>query len=204
MSLHPTGRLLSTAINDIEKTRIAHSEYLADLFQKGFTLIVFLSLMVALSWKMALACGVVLPLVVLPVGKFGRKIRRSGEHSQNRLGELSQIIQETTSGNRVVKAFGMEEFETRKFHDTARRLLRENMRWVRATTATAPIMDLLGAIVVPPLLLYAPDRIKLHNMTPGIFLAFLYAMFNPHMPLKPICHAYHPLHHAHLPSTHLL
>ena len=75
--------------------------------------------MVYISWKMALACAVVLPLVVLPVGKFGRKIRRSGESSQNRLGELSQILQETTSGNRVVKAFGMEEFESRKFRDAA-------------------------------------------------------------------------------------
>jgi len=80
--------------------------------------------------------------VVLPVGKFGRKIRRSGENSQTRLGELSQIIQETTSGNRVVKAFGMEDFEARKFsRRRARRLLRENMRWVRAAAATAPFMD---------------------------------------------------------------
>jgi subfamily B ATP-binding cassette protein MsbA len=198
---HPTGRLLSTAINDIEKTRIALSEYLADLFQKGFTLIVFLFLMVYISWKMALACAVVLPLVVLPVGKFGRKIRRSGENSQNRLGELSQIIQETTSGNRVVKAFGMEQFESGKFRDAARRLLRENMRWVRAAAATAPLMDLLGAIVVPLLLLYARDQIKAHLMTPGIFLAFLYAMFNAYMPLKRIGQVYQQFQYAQGAST---
>jgi subfamily B ATP-binding cassette protein MsbA len=198
---HPTGRLLSSAINDIEKTRIALSEYLADLFQKGFTLIVFLSLMVYISWKMALACALVLPLVVLPVGKFGRKIRRSGESSQNRLGELSQILQETTSGNRVVKAFGMEEFESRKFRDAARRLLRENMRWVRAAAATAPLMDLLGAVVVPLLLLYARDQIKAHLMTPGIFLAFLYAMFNAYMPLKRIGQVYQQFQFAQGAST---
>ena len=193
---HPTGRLLSSVINDIEKTRIALSEYLADLFQKGFTLIVFLLLMVHLNWKMALGCAVVLPLVVLPVGKFGRKIRRSGENSQTRLGELSQIIQETTSGNRVVKAFGMEDFEARKFRDAARRLLRENMRWVRAAAATAPLMDLLGAIVVPLLLLYARDQIKLHLMTTGIFMAFLYAMFNAYMPLKRIGQVYQQFQYA--------
>lgn len=198
---HPAGRLLSSTINDIEKTRIALSEYLADLFQKGFTLIVFLALMVYISWKMALACAVVLPLVVLPVGKFGRKIRRSGESSQNRLGELSQIIQETTTGNRVVKAFGMEKFESRKFRDAARRLLRDNMRWVRAAAATAPLMDLLGAVVVPLLLLYARDQIKLHLMTPGIFLAFLYAMFNAYMPLKRIGQVYQQFQFAQGAST---
>ena len=79
---HPAGRILSAVINDIEKTRIALSEYLADLFQKGFTLIVFLAVMLYIDWKMSLAVGVVLPLVVLPVSKFGRKIRRSAENSR--------------------------------------------------------------------------------------------------------------------------
>ena len=177
-------------INDIEKTRIALSEYLADLFQKSFTLIVFLAVMLYIDWKMTLAVGLVLPLVVLPVGKFGRKIRRSAESSQTRLGELSQILQETVTGNRVVKAFGMEDFEIHKFREASRRLLRESMHWARAAVATAPVMDLLGALVIPLLLLYARDQIKTHLMTQGIFLAFLYAMFNAYMPLKRIGQVY--------------
>ena len=198
---HPTGRLLSSTINDVEKTRIALSEYLADLFQKTFTLIVFLVVMFYLNWKMALACAVVLPLVTVPVGKFGRKIRRSAENSQSRLGELSQILQETASGNRVVKAFGMEDFETKKFMLAARRLLRENMRWVRAAVATAPLMDLLGAIIIPLLLLYARDQIKQGLMTQGIFMAFLYAMFNAYMPLKRIGQVYQQFQYAQGAST---
>ncbi len=193
---HPAGRVLSAVINDIEKTRIALSEYLSDLFQKSFTLIVFLAVMFYIDWKMTLAVGVVLPLVVLPVGKFGRKIRHSAESSQSRLGELSQVLQETVSGNRVVKAFGMEDFEIRKFREASRRLLRESMRWVRAAVATAPLMDLLGAIVIPLLLLYARDQIKAHQMTPGIFLAFLYAMFNAYMPLKRIGQVYQQFQYA--------
>jgi subfamily B ATP-binding cassette protein MsbA len=193
---HPAGRVLSAVINDIEKTRIALSEYLSDLFQKSFTLIVFIAVMFYIDWKMTLAVAVVLPLVVLPVGKFGRKIRHSAESSQSRLGELSQILQETVSGNRVVKAFGMEDFEIRKFREAARRLLRESMRWVRAAAATAPLMDLLGAIVIPLLLLYARDQIKAHRMTQGIFLAFLYAMFNAYMPLKRIGQVYQQFQYA--------
>jgi ATP-binding cassette, subfamily B, bacterial MsbA len=193
---NPTGRLLSSTINDVEKTRIALSEYLADLFQKGFTLIVFIAVMFYFSWKMAIASAIVLPLVVIPVGKFGRKIRRSSENSQQRLGELSQILQETVSGNRVVKAFGMEEFETRKFRATARRLLRENMRWVRAAVATAPLMDLLGAIIIPLLLLYARGQINHHLMTQGIFMAFLYALFNAYMPLKRVGQVYQQFQYA--------
>ena len=193
---HPAGRVLSAVINDIEKTRVALSEYLADLFQKSFTLLVFLAVMFYIDWKMTLAVGLVLPLVVLPVGKFGRKIRHSAETSQSRLGELSQILQETVSGNRVVKAFGMEDFEIRKFREAARRLLRESMRWARAAVATAPLMDLLGAIIIPLLLLYARDQIKSHQMTQGIFLAFLYAMFNAYMPLKRIGQVYQQFQYA--------
>ena len=193
---NPAGRVLSAVINDIEKTRVALSEYLSDLFQKSFTLIVFLAVMFYIDWKMTLAVGLVLPLVVLPVGKFGRKIRRSAESSQSRLGELSQILQETVSGNRVVKAFGMEDFEIRKFREASRRLLRESMRWVRAAVATGPLMDLLGAIVIPLLLLYARDQIKIHRMTQGMFLAFLYAMFNAYMPLKRIGQVYQQFQYA--------
>jgi ATP-binding cassette, subfamily B, bacterial MsbA len=187
---NPTGRVISTVINDVERARLALSDYMADIFQKGFTFLVFVVVMFYLNWRMALGAAVLLPLVVLPVNKFGRKIRRTSEDSQTRLGDLSQILQETVSGNRVVKAFGMEEFETRKFREAAHRLLRQYMRWVRAAVATGPLMDLFGAIVVPLLLLYARDQIKHGLMTESIFLAFLYAMFNSYMPIKRIGYIY--------------
>jgi subfamily B ATP-binding cassette protein MsbA len=190
---HPTGRLISTTINDVERTRLALSEWLADLFQKSFTLIVFLGVLLAINWKMALGCALLLPPVAWPINKYGRKIRSSAENSQTRLGDLSQILQETVSGNRVVKAFGMEEFEIRKFRESAKRLLRENMRWVRAAVITGPLMDLLGAVAIPLLLLYARGQIRLHLMTEGQFFAFLYAMFNAYMPLKRTGYIYQQL-----------
>lgn len=185
-----TGRLLSVAINDVERTRLVLSEYLGDLFQKGFALVVFAAVLFFVNWKMALGSMVLLPLVVWPVNKFARKIRRSAENSQSRLGDLSQIMQETVSGNRIVKAFGMEGFEIRKFRETARRLLRENMRWVRAAVSTSPLMDLLAAVVVPLLLLYAREQIRHHLMTPGQFFTFIYAMFSAYIPLKRIGYVY--------------
>jgi subfamily B ATP-binding cassette protein MsbA len=196
-----TGRLHSTVINDVERTRVALSEYLADLFQKGFTFLVFVCVLLVVNWKMALGAALLLPLVILPVNKFGRKIRRSVETSQSRLGDLSQILQETVSGNRVVKAFGMESFEIRKFREASRRLLRENMRWVRAGVITSPLMDLLGAIVIPLLLLYARGAIQHHVMTTGQFFTFIYAMFNAYMPLKRMGNVYQQFQAAQGAST---
>jgi len=190
---HPTGRLISTVINDVERVRYALSEWLADLFLKCFTLVVFVAVLFGINWKMALGCGLLLPLIAWPVNKFGRKIRRSAENSQTRLADLSQILQETVSGNRVVKAFGMEDFEIRKFREAARNLLRENLRLVRAGVITGPLMDLLGAIAIPLLLLYARDQIRLNLMTEGMFFAFLYAMFNAYMPIKRTGYIYQQL-----------
>ena len=181
---HPTGRLLSVVINDVDRTRPALGEFLVDLFQKGLAFVVFVSILLVINWRMALATAVLLPVVVWPISKFGRKIRRSAENSQRRLGDVTQILQETTTGNRVVKAFGMEDFEIRKFGEAARRLLRENMRWIRAGAITPPLMDLIGALAIPLLLLYARDQIRQQLLSPGQFFTFLYAMFNTYMPLR--------------------
>jgi len=181
---HPTGRLISTVINDVERVRNTFSEYLSVGFRQIFTLFFLLVVLLVTSWKMTLGSVVLLPLVVWPVRTLGKRIRRSTEKIQAGIGELSQILEETVSGNRVVKAFGMEEFEAGKFRDSARRLFRENMRWIRSVVATSPIMDLLGAIVIVLVLMYARVQIKMGLMTAGIFVTFVYALFKSYEPVK--------------------
>jgi subfamily B ATP-binding cassette protein MsbA len=198
---HSSGRLLSVVVNDVDRTRPALGEFLVDLCQKGLSFLVFITVLLVINWKMALGTGILLPLVVWPISKFGRKIRRSAENSQLRLGDVTQILQETTTGNRVVKAFGMEDFEIRKFGESARRLLRENMRWIRAGAITPPLMDLLGALVIPLLLLYARDQIRQQLMSPGQFFTFLYAMFNAYMPLRRLGSVYQQFQSAQGAST---
>jgi subfamily B ATP-binding cassette protein MsbA len=186
-----TGRVMSAVISDIDQVRSVLSEHLADFFRQIFTLTAFILVLLTLNWKMALGSAVILPMVVWPVGKLGRRIRHSVESSRSRVADLSQILQETMSGNRVVKAFGMENFEIQKFREAARRLLRENMRWVRTQVATSPLMDLLGAVVFVMLLLYARDQIKYHIMTPGKFFAFLFSLFKAYEPIKRLGGLYH-------------
>jgi ATP-binding cassette, subfamily B, bacterial MsbA len=187
---NPTGRIISVAINDVDRVRFALSDYLADLFMKSFTFVAFAAAMLILDWRLALATTLLLPAVVLPVNKLGRKIRLSAEKSQTRLSDLSQILEETVSGNRVVKAFGMEDAEVRKFHEVARRLLRENMRWVRAAVLTSPLMDLVSAVVIPLLIWYARVQIQHQQITLGGFISFLYVMFNAYIPLKRMGYVY--------------
>ena len=180
----PTGRVMSAVINDVERARPALSEYLADVFRQAFLFVAFVTVLLSSDWRMALGCAVFLPMIVWPVGKLGRNIRHSVQSSQTKLGELNQILQETVGGNRIVKAFGMEDFEIRKFSGAAMRLLRETMRWVRAQVVTSPLMDMLQPVVIALLLLYARDKIRLQQMTVGLFFTFVYALFKSYEPVK--------------------
>ena len=187
---NPVGRVMSAVISDIEQMRSAFSDYLADFFRQIFSLVAFVIVLLLIDWRMAVGSAVLIPVVVYPVGKLGRRIRRSSEKSRARLADISQIVQETVSGNRVVKAFGMEGFEIRKFREASRSLLRENMRWIRALAATSPLMDLLGAAVICMILLYARDEIKIGRMTIGLFGAFTFSLFKAYEPVKRIGNIY--------------
>jgi subfamily B ATP-binding cassette protein MsbA len=193
----PLGRLMSAVINDVERVRNTLSESVAVLCRQALTLFFLVAVLVITDWKMAVASMILVPAVVWPVGKLGRRIRRSVESGQSRLGELTQILQETFSGNRVVKAFGMESFEIRRFHEAGRRLLRDNLRAVRFAVLTSPLMDVLTAVVVVLVLFYARGQIQTGAMTLGTFLTFAYALFRAYEPVKSIGGVYQQFEQAH-------
>jgi ATP-binding cassette, subfamily B, bacterial MsbA len=191
-----TGKLVSAVISDIEQVRSALSEWLADFFRQSFTLVFLTLVLLILNWRLAIACFALIPLVVLPIGKLGRRIRSAVERSRARLAELSQILYETATGNRIVKAFGMERFEIQKFREAARKLLHENMRWVSAYAVTSPLMELLGVVVLALLVLYARDEIRHGVMTEGAVVAFAYALFKVYEPVKRLGGIYHHFQEA--------
>ena len=181
---NPTGRLMAAVISNVERVRSALSEWLADFFRQSFTFLAYGLVLLLVDWKMALGALIVFPLVLVPLSRLGRRIRRGVEESQSRLAELSQILQETAGGNRVVKAFGMEDFEIGKFQATAGRLLRQDMRWIRFHLLGSPAMEILGALVFAMVLLYARDQIRNGWMTIGTFGTFIFALLRVYEPVK--------------------
>ena len=179
-----TGRLMSTIVNDIEKIQLAVSEVLADFLRQCFTLVALLCVVFLLDWKLAFASLSLLPLVMIPAARIGKRIRKSSRSSQANLAEISQLLQETISGNRIVKAFRMERWEVGRFRQAAKKLFNVNLRWARAQAVTSPMMEVLGAVTVVFLLLYARNRILHHEMTTGMFVSFIYALFKTYEPVK--------------------
>ena len=181
---NPTGRLMSSITSDIEKIQSAVSQVAADFLKHSFTLLGLLAFIFYVDWRLALTSLILVPLVVLPSSILGRYIRAASRSSQDRIGEINNLLQETFSGIRIVKAFGMEIFEAAKFKAAARRLLRINLRWVRAQVVTSPLMEVLGAFTIAGLLLYARNQILHHALTTGGFVAFLYALIKMYEPIK--------------------
>jgi len=181
---NPTGKLMSMITNDTDKVQTAVSRASADLLREVFTLVGLLAVVVYLDWRLSLAALALVPFIIFPSSRIGDYIRHSSRRSQDKMAELNHILQETFSGIRIVKAFVMESFEIGKFKAATQRLLKTNLRIVRADALTGPVMELLGAATIVGLLLYARNQILHHVQTTGSFVAFLYALIKMYEPIK--------------------
>jgi subfamily B ATP-binding cassette protein MsbA len=183
-SKHTTGTLLSTIINDIERVQYAMSTVLAEFLQQFFTLIFTAVVVVLLGGKLAWVLLFFIPVILYSSRKIGRQVRSTTRGGQDKLAEIQNILHETITGNRIVKAFGMENWEMQRFRTAARRLFRANLRMVAAFAISSPLMDILGAAAIALLLLMGRDQINHHVFTAGTFLAFIVAVFKLYDPVR--------------------
>lgn len=181
---HATGTLLSTLINDIERVQYAMSSVLSEFLQQFFTLIFTIGVVIHFGGRLAWALLIFVPVVIGSIRRIGRDVRQTTRKGQDRLAEIQNILHETITGNRIVKAFNMEFWELLRFRDAAKRLLKANLRSVRAQAISSPLMDSIGAIAIALLLLVGRGEIKSGAMTEGAFFAFIVALFKLYDPVR--------------------
>ncbi|MFL6299708.1 MAG: ABC transporter ATP-binding protein [Terriglobales bacterium] len=181
---HTTGTLVSTLVNDVEKLQVAMSSVLADVMQQVFILVAMTCVVVALGGKLAWVLAGFVPFVIFSSFRIGKRVRKTTRTGQDKLADISNILQETITGNRIVKAFGMEGWETTRFGRAGERLFGANMRSVVAIALTSPIMEEIAAIAFALLLLWGRDLISQHVFTPGTYVAFLFAVFRLYDPIR--------------------
>jgi subfamily B ATP-binding cassette protein MsbA len=140
-----TGSLMSHITTDVEKIQAAVSELAGDILKEGLTVLGFLIVLFYLDWRLATLSLVGLPAILHLLVRLGQRLRASNETSLRRWRDISEILQETISGFRVVKAFGMEGFEISRFRRAASRLTNVNMQITRASAVLPPLMEALGA-----------------------------------------------------------
>src|SRR5579864_5711157 len=183
-SKHATGTLLSTIINDIERIQYAMSTVLAEALQQFFTFLSVALVVVILGGNLAWVLLLFVPVIIYSSRKIGTRVRHTTRHGQDKLAEIQNILHETITGNRIVKAFSTENWEISRFRNAARRLFRANLRSVAATAISSPLMDVLGMIGIAILLMVGRNRIVHNQMTPGVFVAFITAVFSLYNPVR--------------------
>jgi ATP-binding cassette, subfamily B, bacterial MsbA len=183
-SRHATGVLMSTIINDVEKIQVTFTIGLAEFLQQFFTLIALVLVVIALGHKLSLVLLLFVPFVIISAGRIGRRVRQTTRRGQDKLADIQTILHVTITGNRIVKAFGMEGWESRRFHDAARKLFRANLRWVLAQAQSGPLMEIIGAVAVAGLLWMGRRVINAHAMDTGAFITFIFAVFKLYDPVR--------------------
>jgi ATP-binding cassette, subfamily B, bacterial MsbA len=181
---HTTGTLVSTIVNDIERVQYAMSTVMGEFLQQLFTLIFTAIVVVLLGGKLAWVLLLFVPFIIYSAGKIGRRVRHTTRKGQDQLADVQNILQETITGNRIVKAFNMESWEIARFRKAARRLFWANLRSVAAAAISSPLMDIFGAIAIALLLLLGREQVVHQRMTAGIFLAFIVAVFKLYDPVR--------------------
>jgi len=193
---HTTGTLLSTLINDIEKVQFAMSSVLSDFLQQFFTLIFTAVAVVIVGGKLAWVLLLFLPVVVLSARRIGRRVRQTTRKGQDKLAEIQNILHETITGNRIVKAFGMELWEMNRFRRAARRLFDANLKSVKVQAISSPLMDLIASVAIALLLYLGRESIKHQQMTAGSFITFLIAVFTLYDPVRKFAAFYNSFQQA--------
>ncbi|MBK5255200.1 MAG: ABC transporter ATP-binding protein [Vicinamibacteria bacterium] len=179
-----TGSLMSHLTTDIERIQTALGEIAGDLLKEGLTVVGLVLLLFYHDWRLALIALVLMPLAFTPLIRLGRRLRSSNESSMRRWKDISNILQETFSGFRVVKAFGMETFERARFEKALERLQGVTLRMTRTTAFLPPLMEAVGGLSVVVVLGYGTWAIAKGHMTVGSFTSFLAGLFALYTPIK--------------------
>jgi subfamily B ATP-binding cassette protein MsbA len=193
---HATGTILSTLINDVDRVQNAVSSVIGEFLQQFFTFVVGLVFVIRLGGHLSWALLLFVPVVITSARKIGREVRTRTRSGQDKLAEIQNILHETVTGNRIVKAFSTELWEVLRFQKAAKRLFRANLRSVRIQSISSPLMDTVGAIAIALFLFIGRNEILHGHMTMGIFGAFIILLFKLYDPVRKFAYFYNSFQQA--------
>ena len=182
-SNRPTGQLIARVMSDTERLQEAVSKTITDAARQLVLMLAFLALVLYADWRLSLLAFLVAPIILLFTLQLGKRVRKISWASQEKISNLSNLLQETITGRRIVKAFGMEQHEQARFESMTDGLVGLNLRLTRTAALSSPIMEFLGYLLFAPFLLYANSQIG-QGVSAGAFVAFIVALFKLYEPVR--------------------
>ncbi len=193
---HATGTILSTLINDVDRVQTAVSAVLGEFLQQLFTFLATVALVIALGGRLSWALLLFVPVVITSSRRIGSSVRTRTRSGQDKLAEIQNILHETVTGNRIVKAFNTELWEILRFKKAAGRLFRANLRSVRIQSISSPLMDTIGSVAIALLLWIGRNEILHGRMTAEVFITFIIALFKLYDPVRKFASFYNSFQQA--------
>ena len=187
---HSTGTLISRVNSDVGLVRSALTDSAASLIRDTTSLVALIVVAFLKDWVLATIAFVVFPASVLPVTRLSRKIRHLSRRGQVTTGTLTTYLQESIQGSRIVKAFGMEKYESEKFAQENGRLLRQFLRASQMKAVVTPTMETLASLAIGAVVWYGGSSVIGGGRTQGEFMAFMTAMFLMYQPFKHVTRTY--------------
>jgi subfamily B ATP-binding cassette protein MsbA len=185
-----TGILISRITHDVNLVRDAISSFFTNVTRNVLLVVVFAGIVFWASWRLALFSFAMLPAIVVLTDKVSRRLRQHSQEFQGKMADMSAVLQETISGIRIVKAFGMEEYENRRFREETEGYLRSYLRFKRVSFIASPLTELLGVIGALAVFWWGGLQVLDGRLlSPDWFLIFLAAMLSLIQPIKEMGHA---------------
>ncbi len=180
----PSGRLVSRFLVDINHMRVAVSNALTGFGKDMLSLIGLVSVMFIQDWQLALMTFFVFPAAVYPIVRLGRRMRKVTANTQEETGLFTAILDQSFAGIRVVKAYGMEPYETTRVSGLVERIFALTIKSARIRALSSPIMETLGGTAVSIVIVYGGYRVIHQNLDPGSFFSFITALLLAYEPMK--------------------
>ncbi len=180
-----TGRLISRVVSDVPIINGGISASFVTLIREPLLIIVFLSLAFTLSWRLTVVSLLVFPFSLSFIGWIAVRLHRERGVAQERLADITSVLHETIAGAKVVKAFGMEEFENKKFTVQTHRYFASLIKLTRLRDLSSPTTEILSVLAGAVIIWYGGKQILVdHSLNPGEFISFLFIIFQIMAPIK--------------------
>ena len=185
-----TGGLMSRVLSDVSAMQDGVANTVSGLFRDGISAISLLCVVFYRNWQLAFIAVVVIPLTVYPAQKIGRRIKHLAREGQERMGGIAGVLQETFSGIKVIKAFGLEKREVEKFEAINRDFYYFTRRSIKYGALSTPIMELITSIGVAAVIWVGGAKVMRGEMDSADFISFVIAMGLMYSPVKKLIAVY--------------
>lgn len=180
----PTGSNISRIVNDTALIQSTVSDSVAAILKDILSIIGLVAVAIHMEWKLSLIAFIVLPFSIYPIVAFGKKLRKIGLNLQRYVARLTSFLHETITGQRIVKAFSMEEYENKRFVGENETLFRIVMKRTKIRALSHPVMEVIGGIAIGAVIWYGGREVILGNSTPGTFFSFMTSLIMLYEPIK--------------------